>query len=37
MPDEKYSGRTLTIYFSTAKELSEIQAAALSAKIPYAQ
>jgi len=36
MPDQKYEGRILTIYFPTAQELKDIQAAALSARIPYA-
>lgn len=36
MPDAKYSGRILTIYFPTAKELEKLQDAALASRIPYA-
>ena len=36
MPDAKYSGRILTIYFPTAKELKKLQDAALASRMPHA-
>jgi hypothetical protein len=36
MPDAKYSGRILTIYFPTAKELKKLQDAALACRMPHA-